>query len=78
MTLSPKHVPQGHRHELIQQYIKKHYALALQVHIAASLLQQYAVVCKLSDATTWKSKLGWNALQICLVNAVWLCIWYFF
>ena len=45
--------------------------LIMQVHKATTLLQHYAAVCNLSDATIWKPKLGWNALQTSLVNAVW-------
>ncbi|KAH7302716.1 hypothetical protein KP509_23G084200 [Ceratopteris richardii] len=41
-----------------------------RVHKAATVLQQLAAICHLSENTNWKLKLGWRALQAWLTNVV--------
>lgn len=39
------------------------YPLLLQVHKSATILQQLAAVCSLSERTMWKPVLGWACLN---------------
>lgn len=41
-----------------------------RVHKAATILQQLATLCHLSEMTNWKPRLGWGSMQGWLVNAV--------
>lgn len=41
-----------------------------RVHKAATILQQLAAICHLSEGTNYKPRLGWSSLRTWLVNAV--------
>lgn len=41
-----------------------------RVHKAATILQQLATLCHLSERTNWKPRIGWSSLQGWLVNVV--------